>query len=142
MLAARARPESVKALLLVNPAPDFTEKLMWANWPEEIKNNILTKGVHFEPSEYDEPYEYRRTLIEDGRAHQLLDAPFDFSGPVRIFQGGKDDVVPADYSRRIVDVITSDDIICSLIKSGDHSLSRIEDLEAMTRVLAELCQKL
>lgn len=142
MLAARARPERVKALFLINPAPDFTEKLMWANWPEEIKNNILNKGVHFEPSEYGEPYEYRRTLIDDGRAHQLLDTPFDFSGPVRIFQGGKDNVVPADYSRKIVDVVTGDDITCLLIKSGDHSLSRAEDLEIMTRVLADLCQKL
>ncbi len=140
MLAARARPERVKALLLINPAPDFTEKLMWANWPDEVKNNILTKGVHFEPSEYDAPYEYRRTLIEDGRAHQLLDAPFDFRGPVRIFQGGQDVVVPPDYSRQIVDVVTSTDMACTLIKSGDHSLSRPEDLALMTQSLAALCQ--
>jgi len=142
MLAARARPKRVKALLLINPAPDFTEKLMWANWPDEIKNNILTKGVHFEPSEYDEPYEYRRTLIEDGRAHQLLDEPFTFDGPVRIFQGGQDNVVPPQYSRQIVDVISSENITCTLVKSGDHSLSRPEDLELITASLAELCQSL
>ncbi len=142
MLAARARPEQVKALLLINPAPDFTEKLMWANWPEETKNNILTHGVHFEPSEYDEPYEYRRALIEDGRAHQLLDDPFEFDGPVHIFQGGQDTVVPPDYSRRIVDVVSSQDVLCTLVKSGDHSLSRDEDLAQMTLALAELCQKI
>ena len=142
MLAARARPERVKALLLINPAPDFTEKLMWAHWPEETKNNILINGVHFEPSEYEEPYEYRKTLIEDGRAHQLLDAPFIFEGPVHIFQGGMDEVVPPDYSRRIVDVVSSDDILCTLIKSGDHSLSRPQDLIQMTSALADLCNKL
>jgi len=142
MLAARARPSRVKALFLINPAPDFTEKLMWANWPEEVKNNILTNGVHFEPSEYGEPYEYRRTLIEDGRECQLLGAPYKFDGPVRIFQGGQDIVVPADYSRQIVDVVTSEDVMCSLIKSGDHSLSRPEDLDAMTVVMDALCQSL
>lgn len=142
MLAARARPDRVKALFLINPAPDFTEKLMWANWPEAAKNNILTKGVHFEPSDYGEPYEYRRTLIEDGRACQLLDAPFAFDGPVRIFQGGQDVVVPPDYSRQIVDVVTSDDVACTLIKTGDHSLSRPVDLDVMKDALAALCQKL
>ena len=142
MLAARARPTRVKALLLINPAPDFTEKLMWANWSEDIKNNIMTQGVHFEPSEYDEPYEYRRSLIEDGRAVQLLDGPFDFTGPVRIFQGGKDEVVPPDYSRQIVDVVTGEDVVCTLIKDGDHSLSRPSDLEMISGSLLELCQNL
>lgn len=142
MLAARARPTNVKGLFLINPAPDFTEKLMWANWPEDVKANIMDKGVHFEPSEYGEPYEYRRSLIEDGRAHQLLDAPFDFAGPVRIFQGGQDAVVPPEYSRQIVDVVTSTDVQCTLIKAGDHSLSRPEDLQAMTTAMAELCQAL
>jgi len=140
MLAARKRPDRIKGLLLINPAPDFTEKLMWANWPDDVKSNILTKGVHFEPSEYDEPYEYRRTLIEDGRIHQLLDAPFEFEGPVRIFQGGQDAVVPPDYSRQIIDVVTSDDITCTLVKTGDHSLSRPDDLYLMTQTLSNLCQ--
>ena len=140
MLAAKSRPDRVKALLLINPAPDFTEKLMWANWSDEIKNNILTKGVHFEPSEYDEPYEYRKTLIDDGRACQLLDNDFSFDGPIRIFQGGNDNVVPPDYSRRIVDIVTSVDVTCTLIKEGDHSLSRPQDLELMQQALSGLCQ--
>ena len=142
MLAARSRPDRVRALLLINPAPDFTEKLMWNNWSEQVKETIMTKGVHFEPSGYETPYEYRRSLIEDGRAHQILDEPFEFDGPVRIFQGGIDDVVPPDYSRQVVDVVTSSDVVCTLIKSGDHSLSRAEDLKTMTMALADLCQSL
>lgn len=142
MLAALARPDRVKALLLINPAPDFTEKLMWANWPDDVKKNILTKGVHYEPSEHDEPYEYRRTLIEDGRAHQLLDETYAFDGPIRIFQGGQDAVVPTSYSRRIVDLVSSQDVVCTLIKSGDHSLSRPSDLAMITDSLAGLCQRL
>jgi len=142
MLAAQARLDQVKALFLINPAPDFTEKLMWANWPDKIKNEILTKGVHFEPSEYGDPYEYRKTLIEDGRSRQLLDEPFPFDGPVRIFQGGQDMVVPPDYSRKIIDVVSSEDVTCTLVKTGDHSLSRPEDLEIMLSSLKALCQSL
>jgi len=138
MLAARARPDRVKALMLINPAPDFTEKLMWANWSDEIKNAILTEGIYYEPSEYGEPYEYTMGLIEDGRAHQLLDKPFRFDGSVRIFQGGDDAVVPPDYSRKIVDIITSEDITYTLVKAGDHSLSRPQDLQMLQHALQAL----
>ncbi len=140
MLAARARPARVKALLLINPAPDFTEKLMWANWSDEIKTRIINDGVYYEPSGYDEPYEYTKELIEDGRAHQLLDEPFVFDGPVRVFQGGADEVVPPDYSKKIVDVITGDNITYTLIKTGDHSLSRPQDLEMLQNALRALCK--
>ncbi|NNE57559.1 MAG: alpha/beta hydrolase [Hellea sp.] len=142
MLAARARPERVKALLLIAPAPDFTEKLMWANWPANIRQTIMTEGVYFAPSDYDEPYEYRRALIEDGRDHQLLDEPFKFEGPVRILQGGKDDVVPPEYSKQLINIITSQDMSYTLVKSGDHSLSSPPDLYRLELTLSELCQTL
>lgn len=142
LLATRARLNRVKGLFLINPAPDFTEKLMWANWTTEVRDMIMSDGVYFEPSEYDEPYEYRKALIEDGRAHQLLDGPFVFDGPVHIFQGGQDNVVPPEYSRRLVDVITSDDIECTLVKAADHSLSRPQDLVLLSQSLEALCRKL
>ena len=142
LLAARARPAKVKGLLLIAPAPDFTEKLMWANWSDKIKNTLIKDGIYYEPSEYDEPYEYSLSLIEDGRINQLLDTPYEFSGPVRIFQGGLDEVVPWQYSQKIVDVLNSQDVIYSLIKSADHSLSRPQDLQQITSALSELCQKL
>lgn len=138
MLAARARPEQVKALLLIAPAPDFTEKLMWANWSEEAKRAVIEDGIRYEPSDYDEPYEYSRALIEDGRVHQLLDAPYVFDGPVRILQGAQDDVVPWDYSHKLLDVITSQDISYTLVKSGDHSLSRPKDLIRLEETLDSL----
>lgn len=140
LLATIARPERVKALLLIAPAPDFTEKLMWTNWPDDVRDTIMTEGIYFEPSGYDEPYEYSRALIEDGRASQILDAPIAFSGPVRILQGGQDDVVPVDYSQKLVDVLTSEDLVYSIIKSGDHSLSRPEDLSRLSETISELCQ--
>jgi len=81
-------------------------------------------------------------LIEDGRVHQLLDAPFEFEGPVRIFQGAQDDVVPWEYAQRVVDIITSQDITFNLLKSGDHSLSRPQDLILLTQALSDLCQNI
>lgn len=141
LLATIARSDRVKALLLIAPAPDFTEKLMWANWPDETRQAVMKDGIHYEPSDYDEPYEYSRELIEDGRRHQLLDAPIKFDGPVRILQGALDPVVPPDYSMRLMEVLTSEDVTFSLVKSGDHSLSRPEDLTRLQRTLEDLCDE-
>ena len=138
LLAMRQRPERVKAMILIAPAPDFTEKLMWANWNEEAKRAVMEEGIHYEPSEYDEPYEYSRELIEDGRENLLLDAPYVFDGPVRILQGIQDAVVPWTYAQQLLDVITSEDMTLTLVKSGDHSLSRPEDLERLVVTVEEL----
>lgn len=139
LLAMLERPERVKGLILIAPAPDFTEKLMWANFSDEAKRAVMEDGIHYEPSDYDEPYEYSRELIEDGRQHQLLDAPINFDGPVRILQGVQDDVVPWSYAHQLLDVLTSEDISMTLVKSGDHSLSRPEDLSRLEQTAEEIC---
>ena len=142
LLAALKRLDRVKGLLLIAPAPDFTEKLTWAEWSEEQRETLKRDGIVYVPSDYDEPYEYSRVLIEDGRANQILDAPIKFDGPVRILQGAMDPVVPWEYSRQIVDVITSEDVDYTLVKNGDHSLSTSNDLDRLVRVAKELCRNL
>jgi len=142
LLATIARPERVKALLLIAPAPDFTEKLIWANWTAEQREVLTREGILFEPSDYGEPYEYSRALIEDGRKNQILDAPIKFNGPVRILQGAKDAVVPWQYSQQIMDVITSQDVDYMLIKDGDHSLSTPSDLDRLVHIVKVLHRRI
>ena len=142
LLAALERPDRVKGLLLIAPAPDFTQKLTWAEWSEEQKAALEKDGIVYVPSDYDEPYEYSRALMEDGKQNQILDAPIKFEGPVRILQGAADPVVPWDYSRQILDVITSADVDYTLVKNGDHSLSTPHDLDRLVRTAKELCRKL
>lgn len=139
LLAATARPKRVKGILLINPAPDFTEKLTYANWSQEQRDTLKRDGIVYEPSDYDEPYAYSRALIEDGRARQILDAEIPVSGPVRILQGGADLVVPWDYSHKIVKAVTSTDVDYTFVKGGDHSLSRPQDLDRLVRTAQELC---
>ncbi len=138
LLAMRAREGRVKGLVLIAPAPDFTEKLMWEKWDDNIRQAITQDGIHYEPSEYGEPYEYSRELIEDGRANQLLDTPISFEGPVRILQGAADAVVPWEYAHRLVDILTSTDVTMTLVKSGDHSLSRPVDLNRLERAVQDV----
>jgi len=141
LLAMMERADRVKAMLLIAPAPDFTEKLMWAGWSPEQRAELEAKGILYEPSDYDEPYEYSRELIEDGRARQILDNPITFDGPVQILQGAQDNVVPPEYSMKLIDVMTSEDIDYTLVKSGDHSLSTPRDLERLGQALEALVEK-
>lgn len=140
LLAAMARPDRVKGLLLIAPAPDFTEKLMWARFDEHIRKTIMEEGIYYEPSDYDEPYEISRDLILDGRENQILDTPIKFDGPVRILQGLRDTSVPPEHAQKVVEAITSEDIELTLVKNGDHSLSQPHDIDRLIRTVKELCR--
>lgn len=141
LLAALARPERVKALQLIAPAPDFTQKLTWESWSEAQRRQLETDGVVYMPSGYEEPYAYSQALMEDGRARQILDAPIAFDGPVHILHGSRDDVVPWTYSQKIIAALRSDDVEYTLVKNGDHSLSTPPDLDRLIRVAKNLRRK-
>ena len=129
LLAAMSNTPRVSGLVLINPAPDFTEKLTVAGWTEAQIKALENDGVVYEPSGYDEPYAYSKALIEDGRARQILDLPIPLTCPIRILQGYEDNVVPWAHSKRLIDMLTSKDVTYTLVSGGDHSLSREGDLK-------------
>ncbi len=138
LLAALARPKRIKALVLLAPAPDFTEKLMWANFSDDIRATIMKEGIYYEPSDYDEPYEISRELILGGRENLLLDAPINIKAPVRIIQGMKDTSVPYGHALKTAEALMSEDVELTLVKNGDHSLSRAGDIARMLLTIAKL----
>ncbi len=138
LLAAIENTEQTAGLVLINPAPDFTEKLTVAGWTEVQIAALENDGVVYEPSGYDEPYAYTKVLIEDGRERQILDAPIELNCPVRILQGYEDDVVPWAHSKRLMDAITSKDMTYTLVTGGDHSLSRENDLTLIENAIASI----
>lgn len=143
LLAARQRPERVAGLLLIAPAVDFTERLIWASLPEDARRQITQTGRWERPSEYDpEPSVFTRGLIEDGRAHLLMDGPIAFPGPVRILQGGMDPDVPEAHARALAALIRSGDLQFDLIADGDHRLSRPADLQRLVAAAAALAKQL
>ena len=142
LLAALARPDRVKGLVLVAPAPDFTEKLMWPEFPAEAQAEIMEQGFTLRPSDYDEPYTITRALIEDGRKWQVLDKPIAFDGPVRILQGMQDADVPWTHAARLVDALTASDLTITLIKDGDHRLSREQDIARLLATCDEMAATL
>jgi len=135
LLAALARPQRTQALVLLAPAPDFTEKLMWAGFTDDIRKTIMDEGIYYEPSDYDEPYEISRELILDGRDNQILDEPININTPVRIIHGMKDSSVPWQHALKLVNALTSPDVELTLVKNADHSLSSPKDIARLLDVM-------
>jgi pimeloyl-ACP methyl ester carboxylesterase len=130
---------SVAGMVLVAPAVDFTEELMWKRFTPEIKRELETNGVWARPSQYDaEPYLVTRRLIEEGRDHLLLGGMIECGCPVRILQGVADPDVPWQHAKALVARLACDDVVLTLVKDGDHRLSRPEDIERLIRAVAEL----
>ena len=145
LLLARAlaqRPASkakLAGLVLIAPAADFTEELMWAQFSPEVRREIEERGHWLRPSAYGEdPYPVTRALIEDGRKHLLLDKPIEVGCPVRILQGVKDPDVPYTHAMKLASCLAQDDVVLTLVKDGDHRLSRPEDIERLIRTIDEL----
>jgi pimeloyl-ACP methyl ester carboxylesterase len=139
VLAAAARPERVRAMVLIAPAPDFTEALMKPRFHPEALRALEEDGVWREPSDYDpEGYPITRLLIEDGARWSVLPGPLGFRGPVRILQGARDDSVPWTHAHELVGALASDDVVFTLIKDGDHRLSRPQDLERLVAAVEEV----
>jgi pimeloyl-ACP methyl ester carboxylesterase len=128
----------IAGMVLIAPAVDFTEELMWKQFPDAIKREIETKGVWMRPSEYgEEPYPITRGLIEDGRKHLLLGGLIGTGCPVHILQGVKDPDVPWRHAVELVSRCARDDVVLTLVKDGDHRLSRPEDIERLIAAVKE-----
>ncbi|HVV61807.1 MAG TPA: alpha/beta hydrolase [Pseudolabrys sp.] len=144
LLLARALKERKDAppiigMVLIAPAVDFTEELMWKQFSPAIRAEIEKKGVWVRPSDYDEGgYPITRGLIEDGRKHLLLGGLIETGCPVRILQGVHDPDVPWGHAVELVSRFARDDVVLTLIKDGDHRLSRPEDIERLIAAVAEL----
>src|SRR6202166_456204 len=136
-MAKRTGP-SLAGLVLIAPAPDFTEVLMWNAFSPEVKQEIETKGVWLRPSQYGEPYPITRALIEEGRQHLLLGSAIDVGCPVRILQGAQDPDVPWQHAFALAHVLPVDGVVLTVIQDGDHRLSRPQDIARMIAAVAEM----
>jgi pimeloyl-ACP methyl ester carboxylesterase len=137
-LAALAQPERISGLVLVAPAADFTERLIRPTLSEAARMALDRDGVWLEPSEYGEPNPITAALLEDGARWSILGEPVPVTAPVRILQGGQDDAVPWAHALELAQALESRDVVFSLIKDGDHRLSRDQDIARLIAAVEEL----
>ena len=139
LLAAVARPERIHALVLIAPAADFTEALMKPRFTKQVREALARDGVWMEPSEHDPAgYPITRLLIEDGARWSVMPGPLGITAPVRILQGARDESVPWTHAQELVAAIRGDDVTFTLIKDGDHRLSRPQDLARIVAAVEDV----
>lgn len=135
-----AAAAALAGLVLIAPAPDFTEQLMWNSFSDEIREEIRTRGVWMRPSEYGDgtAYPITRALIEEGRNHLLLGSAIEVGCPVRILQGAKDPDVPWQHAFALAHRLPAEDVVLTMIQDGDHRLSRPQDIARILAAVAEM----
>ena len=128
-LAALARPDRMAGLVLIAPAADFTQTLLKPGLPPEAVIALARDGVWTRPSLYDgDGYAISARLLEDGARWSILPGPVAITAPVRILQGGADPDVPWRHALDLACALEGDDVVFTLIRDGDHRLSRLRDI--------------
>ena len=136
---AHGLTDRLQGLVLLAPAPDFTVELMEPELSDADRRMIEETGQLEEPSEYSpDPNIFTAKLFEDGRANRLMDGILDTHCPVHILQGMADPDVPYTHALKLLDHLPADNVTMTLIKDGDHRLSREQDLVLFEKALAGL----
>lgn len=138
-LRKREMAPAVLGLVLIAPAPDFTTDLIEPHLTAAERTSLEERGYFEEPSAYSpEPNIYTRALMDDGRLNRVLDGIIQTACPVHILQGMQDKDVPHAHAMKLVEHLPSDDVVLTLIRDGDHRLSRPQDLERMRAAITAL----
>jgi len=138
-LAKRGESHRLKALLLLAPAPDFTHELMKPHLSDDQKSQLETRGFMEEPSEYsDEPNIFTKALFDDGDKNSVMQGMIDTGCPVHILQGMNDPDVPYTHAMKLITHLPNENITMTLIKDGDHRLSRDQDIALLIRTVETL----
>jgi len=139
LLVARARPERLAGLVLIAPAPDFTERMLLKGLSAQDRVILERDGRLERPSQYSpEPSVFTWKLIEEGRNHLVLDKKLALPCPVRLLHGQSDPDVPWQYSLQIADHLETPEVVTTLVKGGDHRLSTPADIARMIATAEEL----
>ena len=138
---ARSAPveaRRIHAIVLIAPAWDMTEVLMWEQFPQDVRDQIEANGVWLRPSAYGDPYPITRGLIEDGRRHAFAGTTWTPACPVRIIHGRLDPDVPFAHGEKLVTMMPGVDVELIEVPDGEHRLSRPEDIELMLATISSL----
>jgi pimeloyl-ACP methyl ester carboxylesterase len=138
-LTAAGESDRLHGMLLIAPAPDFTHELMWPALSEEQRRLIEAGGTLEEPSQYsDEPNIYTAALFTDGEMNRVMTGPLETGCPVHILQGMNDPDVPWRHAMKLTEFLPSEEVVMTLVKDGDHRMSRPSDIDLMLRLAGSL----
>ncbi len=121
----------IKGFLGIGSAPEFLENLMWKKFTKKMKKITIKKGIYnLKHGNYEYPLTYQ--LIKDGRKNKVFNKKIESKINVTMVHGSKDEVVPINYSRKVLRIFTKAKKKLVVIKNGDHSLSSKSRLKKIT----------
>ncbi len=139
---AQTRPqtaERLKGLVLIAPAWDLTEELMWKTFSPVSQREVMEKGYTVLPTDYDPAgYTISKAFIEEGRHHLFGRKPFDPGRPVHILQGLEDTAVPPQHARALAGFLTGGWATLTEVPDAEHRLSRPQDLEMLYGIIEDM----
>ncbi|MDE2445230.1 MAG: alpha/beta fold hydrolase, partial [Alphaproteobacteria bacterium] len=147
LLAQRLREEDpagfkrIMGLVLLAPAADMTQDLMWDHFGDAARGELRETGVHMRPSSYGDPYPITVRLLADGEKHLLLRNGLTLPFPIRILQGSDDVDVPPPHAIKTFEALSSPDLTLTFIKGGDHRLSTPAHLRLMQETVLDLAKR-
>lgn len=140
MAVASQEAERIVGVVLIAPAWDMTEELMWKQFDGKARRELEATGVYRQPSEFGEPYAITRTLIEEGRNHLMANKAFDPGRPIVIVQGRLDTAVPIAHARKLLGLLKGAWTELVEVPDGEHRLSRPQDLSLLFNKITEVAE--
>jgi pimeloyl-ACP methyl ester carboxylesterase len=138
-LARLGESERLAGMVLIAPAVDFTGELMWPRLPEAVREEIELHGSWQTTADaYGASYALTRRLFDDGRANALFGGEIRTFCPVDILQGMEDPDVPWSQAMKLIEHLASDPATLTLIRDGEHRLSRPQDLTVLQKAIERI----
>ena len=120
--------KQIKGFLGIGSAPEFLENLMWKKFTKKMKNETIKEGIiNLKRGNYEYPITHQ--LIKDGRKNKILNKKIRSQIDVTMIHGSKDEVVPQNYSKKVLKIFSKAKKKLVIIKNGDHSLSNKQGLK-------------
>ena len=124
----------ISGFLGIGSAPEFLERLMWKKFTKKTKKEIVKNGIYnLKHGNYEYPISLQ--LIKDGKKNKVLKKKINSRIKVTMIHGEKDEVVPVNYSRKILKLFPKAKKKLKIIKKGNHSLSNKKWLNVILKEL-------
>ena len=133
--------KNILAFVGIAPAPEFLDRLMWKKFTNKIKRQLIKKKFYiFKHGGFEYNISYK--LIKDGRKNKIFNKYYFNQIFLTILHGKKDDVVPIYISRKILKIFKKAKKKLIVIKNGDHSLTKKNNLKKLTKEIENIYYKL
>jgi len=133
--------KKIKGFVGIASAPEFLENLMWKKFSQSVKNIIINKKIYYlERNGF--TYPLTKQLIFDGRKNKIFNKKINSKTNIVLFHGAKDEVVPINFSKKILKIFKNSKKKLIKIRNGDHSLSKKNDLKKICSELTTILKSL